>query len=170
MRNARSRRRLAQIAAGVVVALAGSAAAAIIAGEGQSHPQPTTTTSTTSTITTTTVARGEGCTPGYWKQPHHFDSWVGFEPGDSFETVFGVNAFPGDPTLLEVLRQGGGGVKALGRHAVAALLNSAAGLDFGLTTGQVIARFGDAVAPGAPSIESVKNEFEELNEQGCPLN
>src|SRR5690606_30498275 len=20
---------------------------------------------------------GEGCTPGYWRQPHHFDSWTG---------------------------------------------------------------------------------------------
>ena len=24
---------------------------------------------------------GEGCTPGFWKQTQHFDSWVGFAPG-----------------------------------------------------------------------------------------
>ena len=23
---------------------------------------------------------GEGCTPGFWKQDQHFDSWVGFAP------------------------------------------------------------------------------------------
>ena len=34
---------------------------------------------------------GEGCTPGFWKQDQHFDSWVGFAPTDSFETVFGVD-------------------------------------------------------------------------------
>jgi hypothetical protein len=22
----------------------------------------------------------QGCTPGYWKQPHHLDSWVGYTP------------------------------------------------------------------------------------------
>src|SRR5262245_29821740 len=30
-----------------------------------------------------------GCTPGYWKQSQHFDSWVGHSPNDSFEAVFG---------------------------------------------------------------------------------
>ena len=39
---------------------------------------------------------GEGCTPGFWKQDQHFDSWVGFAPTDSFETVFGVSV-PGQP-------------------------------------------------------------------------
>ncbi|MDH3224417.1 MAG: hypothetical protein OEO23_11935, partial [Gemmatimonadota bacterium] len=66
---------------------------------------------------------GEGCTPGYWKQPHHFDSWTGYDPEDLFSSAF-EDAFPG-MTLLEVLKQGGGGLKALGRHTVAALLNAA---------------------------------------------
>ena len=34
---------------------------------------------------------GEGCTPGFWKQEQHFDSWVGFAPTDSFDAVFGVD-------------------------------------------------------------------------------
>ncbi|MBW2504022.1 MAG: hypothetical protein JRE16_05570, partial [Deltaproteobacteria bacterium] len=68
---------------------------------------------------------GEGCTPGYWKQAHHFDSWTGFEPDDSYEAVFGVSATCQDGlTLLEALKKGGGGECALGRHAVAALLNA----------------------------------------------
>jgi hypothetical protein len=48
-----------------------------------------------------TTGGGQGCTPGYWKQPHHFHSWVGYTPGQLFSSVF-VNAFPGK-TLLEVL-------------------------------------------------------------------
>ena len=73
------------------------------------------------TSTTTTRRRrprrpsrrvGEGCTPGYWKQPHHFDSWVGYQTGDEFDVVFGV---PYDVTLLQALTTGGGAEKALGR-------------------------------------------------------
>jgi len=46
---------------------------------------------------------GQGCTPGYWKQPHHFGSWVGYVPGDLFDAVFGVDG-SGNPTLLEALQ------------------------------------------------------------------
>ena len=110
---------------------------------------------------------GEGCTPGYWKQDQHFDSWVGYTPGTLFSAVF-ENAFPG-MTLLQVLQQGGGGLNALGRHTVAALLNaSSPGVDFDLTTAGVIAAF-NGVFPGG-NYEAQKNIFESLNEQGCPLN
>src|SRR5262245_39172153 len=67
--------------------------------------------------------RVTGCTPGYWKQDQHFDSWVGHAPGDSFEAVFGRNV-PGTPSLLDALQLGGGGLKALMRHATEALLNA----------------------------------------------
>ena len=69
---------------------------------------------------------GEGCTPGYWKQRHHLGSWTGYGPGEDYDVVFGVVA-SFDKTLLEALWQGGGGEKALGRHAVAALLNTTSG-------------------------------------------
>jgi hypothetical protein len=52
-------------------------------------------------------------------------------------------------TLLEVLRQGGVKFKALGRHAVAALLNSAMDddvLDYEFTTSQVIDMVNSAIA------------------------
>ena len=67
----------------------------------------------------------EGCTPGYWKQDQHFDSWeaTGYEPGDSFDVVFGVASSNGW-TLLEALDAGGGDENALARHATAALLNA----------------------------------------------
>ena len=65
---------------------------------------------------------GEGCTPGYWKT--HPDNWVGYDPTELFNNVFGV-VDPDDLTLMEALWAGGGGKYALGRHAVAALLNAA---------------------------------------------
>jgi hypothetical protein len=110
---------------------------------------------------------GEGCTPGYWKQRHHFDSWVGYTPSTPFGSVF-ANAFPGK-TLLQVLSQGGGHLNALGRHAVAALLNAASGgVDYVYTPAQVIAAFNAAYASG--DYEMQKNIFATENELGCPLN
>lgn len=113
---------------------------------------------------------GEGCTPGYWKQEQHFDSWRNpYDPNDSFNTYF-ENAF-GDMTLLEVLKQGGGGLNALGRHTVAAMLNSASGgVDYAYSPAAVIASF-DAVYPGTKGdYETLKNQFAGENERGCPLN
>jgi hypothetical protein len=110
---------------------------------------------------------GEGCTPGYWKQRHHFGSWAApYTPSTQFSAVF-ANAFPGK-TLLQVLQQGGGGLIALGRHTVAALLNAASsGVDFDLTPADVVAQF-NAVFPGG-NYEALKNQFEGFNEQSCPL-
>ena len=64
---------------------------------------------------------GEGCTPGYWKQPHHFFAWTApYTPETLFSDVF-EDAFPGQ-TLLEVVSLKGneGKLEALGRHTVAA--------------------------------------------------
>lgn len=113
---------------------------------------------------------GEGCTPGYWKQDQHFDSWTApFTPSTLFSAVF-ENAFPG-MTLLQVLEQGGGGLDALGRHTVAALLNAASpNVDFDLTTAQVISMF-NATFPGTKAAyETRTDQFAALNELGCPLN
>jgi uncharacterized repeat protein (TIGR01451 family) len=113
---------------------------------------------------------GQGCTPGYWKQTQHFDSWTApLTPGTLFSDVF-EDAFPG-MTLLQVLEQGGGGLKALGRHTVAALLNAASpGVSYDVTEQGVIDMF-NAVFPGSKSnYNRLKNYFEGFNEQGCPLN
>ena len=117
----------------------------------------------------TNEAGGDGCTPGYWKQRQHFDSYAApYSPTMLFVDAFGVDAFPGR-TLRDVLAQGGGGLNALGRHATAALLNAASGdVDYDRTTAQVIDAFGNAYASG--SYEFLKNMFEAFNEQGCPLN
>lgn len=111
----------------------------------------------------------EGCTPGYWKQEHHFDSWpVDLAPEDLFVDVFGVDAFPG-LTLVDVLEQGGGGLIALGRHSVAGLLNSVSGeVDYQYSESQILNGLDNAWDSG--NYTKIKNAFEDANEAGCPLN
>ena len=111
---------------------------------------------------------GQGCTPGYWKAEQHWDSWPApYLPGDLFSAYF-EDAFPGK-TLLQVLQQGGGGLIALGRHTVAALLNAASsGVNYNLTVQQVIDAF-NAAFPSS-DYETQKNIFAGFNEQLCPLN
>jgi hypothetical protein len=115
---------------------------------------------------------GEGCSPGYWKQPHHFDSWVGYQPNQLFADVFGVNPFaPKNLTLVEVLSQGGGGAKALARQAVASLLNGSALINFPLAPDQVIEGFQKVVATKSPMVIGIaKFLLEWLNTQRCTLN
>ncbi|HLA15972.1 MAG TPA: hypothetical protein VJZ72_03635 [Candidatus Limnocylindrales bacterium] len=114
------------------------------------------------------VSAKNGCTPGYWKQSQHFDSWTSpYDPTDPFSGVF-EDAFPGK-TLLQVLWLGGGDLNALGRHTVAALLNSASpSVDYEYSTAQVIAWF-NAAFPGG-DYEGLKDTFAAANEAGCTLN
>lgn len=113
----------------------------------------------------------EGCTPGFWKQDQHLDSWTTYTPGADFDATFGVNFFDPNITLLEAAGNGGGGVNALGRHAVAALLNAAsASVDYAFTTAQVLDIVqGDGAYSGL-SVEARKNLLAAANEAGCPLN
>src|SRR5688572_12181592 len=123
------------------------------------------------------VTGSSGCTPGYWKQPQHFDSWptvapANYLPTDSFNAVFeiGTNWFPNSFTLLDALNAKGGGVNALARHATAALLNAAKEFypiswEF-VRTPLMWSYFG---VPGY-EVETIKNLFEGHNELGCPLN
>jgi hypothetical protein len=96
----------------------------------------------------------EYCSPGYWKQSQHFDSYVGYTPTQLFADTGSpapstpptfANAFPGK-SLVQVLSSGGGGLNALGRHVVAALLNNAADLETGTTTAGVISTFNSIYA------------------------
>jgi hypothetical protein len=112
-----------------------------------------------------------GCTPGYWKQPHHYSSWPApYTPDTLFASVFG-RPIPGDPTLVEALRLKGGHLNALMRHAAAALLNAAhpdvnpdGAID---TPAEVINAFQNAFDSG--SYNATKDMFEASNENGCPL-
>ena len=129
-------------------------------------PPTATPTPVPPTATPTLPTQTGGCTPGYWKQRHHFDSWVGYAPDELFSTVFGADA-SNAMTLLKALRAGGGGEKALMRHSVAALLN-ASSLDYAYSSAEVIAMVLGAFADG--DFERVKDLFEAANEVGCPLN
>lgn len=40
----------------------------------------------------------DGCAPGYWKQPHHSDSWISYLPGESIEDPYYV---PGSLELIQ---------------------------------------------------------------------
>jgi hypothetical protein len=113
------------------------------------------------------IVTGQGCTPGYWRQSQHFGNWSSpYTPGGAFSGPF-ANAFPGR-TLLQVVSNGGGGLNALGRHAVAALLNAQSnGVDYGMTAQEVIDAFNAAYMSG--SYNAQKDAFEALNEQGCSL-
>jgi hypothetical protein len=112
---------------------------------------------------------GDGCTPGFWRQPHHFAAWVptGYAPNDPFDTVFGRS--PGDDlTLHEALTARGGGINALLRQAVAALLNAAhPDVAYRYTVAEVISIVQRAIDSGA--FESAKDLLESANELGCPL-
>jgi hypothetical protein len=179
----------------LVLALGGFALATVITGVGFATDTPsssssssstdgtttiTTTTTTTSTTTTTTPPPPgqEGCTPGFWKQPQHFDSWPsGVTPdmlvGDVFSAATGDFA---DATLLEALSfQGGPGVdgatEILLRAAVAAYLNSFA-VDYPLTTAEVVSQVNAALASGSRSTMLTLASTLDANNNGiagCPL-
>jgi len=114
---------------------------------------------------TAPTTTSQGLTPGYWKQSQHFFAWRIYTQTDTFDSVFSVTVFPSSFTLLDALAQGGGGVNALGRQGVAALLNAASGtLSYPLTTAQVITLVHNAIVSGdATTIENVKDLLQSYN-------
>jgi hypothetical protein len=116
----------------------------------------------------------QGCTPGYWRQDQHLDSWKVYSPGADFDATFGVNFFNPNITLLDAVALGGGDTNALARHGVAALLNAAAGsgVNYAYTTAQVIAIVKGTGAYAGLSVEARKDLLAAANEGtgGCPLN
>jgi hypothetical protein len=118
---------------------------------------------------------GEGCTPGYWKQEHHFCNWPEpYQPNQLFSMWFD-DAFPGK-TLITVLSQpasaapGPNQLNSLGRHTVAALLNAASDyVDYDLTPQAVIDLFNDTYPGSTHDYNVTKAIFSGFNEQDCPL-
>jgi hypothetical protein len=109
----------------------------------------------------------QACSPGYWKN-HIGDQWPSpYTSGEQFSAVF-ENAFPGK-TLLQVLQQGGGGLNALGRQVVGALLNAAdTNVSYPLTEQDVIDAF-NAVYPGTNTDYDVLKAQLEGYGDDCPL-
>jgi hypothetical protein len=129
----------------------------------------------------------EGCTPGYWKQSHHFDSYPApYSASDTLSSRFPGLNFPGinenTTSLDEALDTGGGGTNALLRHFVAAVLNAASGsVNYQYeSVASLTTAVGNALA-GTPaslngttytSVEALKNALDSANNgnDGCPLN
>jgi hypothetical protein len=114
---------------------------------------------------------GEGCTPGYWKQEHHSCYWddTPYNPDDNFNSTFGVSFHGANVTLVQAAWSGGGGYLALGRHAVAALLNAShPDVDYCWTVQEVLDAVQDAETFDDPNL--YKDLLEDCNEDGCPLN
>ena len=118
----------------------------------------------------------QGCTLGYWK--NHQSAWVTYSPTDTIGSAFkltsaqtpyasttlidGLN-FPGGPGVL-------GAEQILFKQAIAGLLNSTSGIDYGATTAQVIGITHTAILSGSrDDMITVAGEFELRNSVGCPL-
>ena len=132
----------------------------------------------------------EGCSSGHWKNDADKRGEVdwddtAFLPGDLWSTTFdpitirvkdgpGKPTMESDPTLQQALNARGGGINALAREAVAALLNESHGnIDYPLNQGEIIALVNAAIAGDAALIESTRATLFELNHHGetviCPL-
>jgi hypothetical protein len=114
-------------------------------------------------------AAPEGCTPGYWKT--HADAWAGtgYSPTDDFDTVFGVDAFTPDITLMQAAWLGGGGANKLARHSVAALLNASdSEVNYPLTQAEVLASVQNAY--NTQTYEPLATNLDSDNNLGCPKN
>ena len=152
-----------------VMALVAAAGLAVIAAgcaqEGQEPTALSSVTGPTAIVQNTGVT--QGCSPGYWKN-HSFPA--GYSPNQTLESVFDIPDSLGldNVTLLTALQTGGGGVDALLRQGVAALLNSALG-GYPLPTFYVIQAVNNSLASGDPAlIESIKDQLDVWNNSGIP--
>ena len=126
------------------------------------------------------LAGTEGCTPGYWKQSQHFDSWKVYSQSQTIGSVFTsakLLSTQSSKTLLDAL-QGGGGSGIAGaqttllRAAVAALLNAASDdVDYTMSTEEIIAAVNAALdSNNRDTMLKLAGELDADNNLGCPLN
>jgi hypothetical protein len=129
---------------------------------------------------------GKGCTPGYWKQDQHFDSWVptGLKPTDLVSKLFS-NAYlytldgkqMSKYTLVQALAfKGGtgtvGAAQILLRAAVAAEINALhPDVDYPMSAGAVITAVQNALASAnRGQMILLASQLDDLNNLGCVLN
>ena len=129
---------------------------------------------------------GKGCTPGYWKQPQHFDSWkpTGLAPTGQIGNVFSKSSLytldgkkMSKYTLVEGLAfQGGSGLvgaaQILLRASIAAELNARyPGLGYPWTAAAVVTATNNALASAnRVTMLTLAAQLDELNNLNCPLN
>ena len=107
----------------------------------------------------------EGCSPGFWKNKGAKSGL--YVTTRKVNTVFNFAGTPyvaqGNQTLLQAVGNGGGGVDALLRQAVAAYLNAeSTAVDYPLTTAQVVAMVNGALN-GTLNMENVKDQLDRYN-------
>ena len=165
-------------AAGAVTAYAVPVATRVAHGQRVGSPPPMGATPTPTTTT------GQGCTPGYWKQQQHFDSWEAtpYDPTDTLESVFDVPDSLGidNTTLVGALDFGGGsgvagGARILLRAAVAAILNAAhPSVNYAYENGTAQNVIDDVNAALASNnrdqMIALAGTLDDFNNDGCPLN
>ncbi|MCI0498372.1 MAG: hypothetical protein L0Y36_01645 [Planctomycetales bacterium] len=126
----------------------------------------------------------EGCTPGFWK--NHPLCWDCYSTTTKLNQVFSFPASPaglvalGNKTLLEALSFEGGTTKIqkmqiLLRHSVAAVLNACNGdVDYPDDVAGVVGAVNGILANWSTAtgrdILTLKNQFQDWNELGCPIN
>ena len=129
---------------------------------------------------------GKGCTPGYWKQSQHFDSWTptGLAPTNLVGSVFSnasLYSLSGKTManykLVEALAfKGGNGLvgaaQILLRASVAAELNAKyPGMGYPKTAAEVVTAVNAALASGnRVTMLTLATQLDELNNLGCVLN
>jgi hypothetical protein len=118
---------------------------------------------------------GEGCTPGYWKQPQHAGSWP-VDLNTTFMEIFDRSIEIKirkqgtilNPTLLEALSASGGKTNMAARHAVAAYLNAESVVNYDMSPTAVIEAFQNS--EDSENFGVLIQNLIDFNEQGCPLN
>jgi hypothetical protein len=159
MKKVTSRGRARLLLALVVVVLAASAASLVTERQAQAWPIGT-----------------QGCTLGFWK--NHTSSWVTYAPTDTVGATFNLTSaqtpYAGTTLLAALQFQGGsdvlGAERILLKQAVAGLLNSSAGLDYGAGTTEIINLTRNAILSGSRDrMISLAHQFDVRNNVGCPL-
>ena len=144
---------------------------------------PTTDRSTSdSDIARYRTAGMEGHTPGFWKTnvdtkdaiawPRDSDGRLVFDPNQLASTLFtGLPAQFASLTLTQGLDVNGGGIAALLRHAIAAVLNAThPEIAYPLSVREIIERVNAALASGnARQIEALQDLLRGYNELGSDL-
>jgi len=134
-----------------------------------------------------TLGGQEGCTPGFWKNngdKHGASAWCErFSPSDPISMHFVLNdplvirgkgkSTTTDPTLLQALDANGGGVNAMIRHGIAAMLNACSDcVQYEYSSpDDVISMIEGALNGDGPyTVDELHSMFAEANEAGCPVN
>src|SRR5215211_4956207 len=179
--------RLAKFLSIPVLAACGFVIAATVAGRGplagtlDSSPTPVPSTTVGPPGTPTPEPPGtptpepsappnlEGCSQGFWSK--HPSAWSGYSPSQTVGSVFaGLPSGIASLKLSDALKLRGGGLKALTRQAVAALLGAAnPDVDYPITEAQVVDMVNAAVASGSKAnIESHTTTLDGFNMLGAP--